>query len=255
MAHFLQQADGAVPAAVFAATETATAHLSSHLKTAAEAAANYAVEHVNPALETALTQAGDLIEHVEPVRAHLNEIALRVWEVSDSVNGINSTSLKEMLEPALKLLLPMIDWTVRNPWILLPLLIPAFDAWLVLIGFEAGGVVAGSMAAALQSYIGNVPKGSLFAFLQSNGAGGFARTAFRMAGLWIIVAVLLAAIGKILIERGFAEGEASTMLDGIWNHATGVSEPNHPVSGAVRNMSSTWLWGLIWMAVMMWINM
>lgn len=42
-----------------------------------------------------------------------------------------------------------------------------FLAWL---GFGAGGVVAGSIAAGVQSMIGNVAAGSLFAALQSLGA-------------------------------------------------------------------------------------
>ena len=46
-----------------------------------------------------------------------------------------------------------------------PIVLPA-------IGFGTGGVVAGSMAAATQSAIGNVAAGSLFATLQSLGAAG-----------------------------------------------------------------------------------
>ena len=48
-----------------------------------------------------------------------------------------------------------------------PIVLPA-------IGFSTGGVVAGSVAAAAHSAIGNVAAGSLFATLQSLGAvGGF----------------------------------------------------------------------------------
>ena len=48
-----------------------------------------------------------------------------------------------------------------------PIVLPA-------IGFGTGGVMAGSVAAAAQSAIGNVAAGSLFATLQSLGAvGGF----------------------------------------------------------------------------------
>ena len=43
---------------------------------------------------------------------------------------------------------------------------------LPAIGFGAGGVAAGSAAAAVQSTIGNVAAGSLFATLQSAGATG-----------------------------------------------------------------------------------
>lgn len=41
------------------------------------------------------------------------------------------------------------------------------------IGFTAGGVLAGSIAAASQALIGNVAAGSLFAICQSIGAAGF----------------------------------------------------------------------------------
>ena len=43
---------------------------------------------------------------------------------------------------------------------------------LPVIGFSSSGVVAGSLAAAIQSSIGNVAAGSIFATLQSIGATG-----------------------------------------------------------------------------------
>ena len=45
-------------------------------------------------------------------------------------------------------------------------------AALAAIGFSAAGVVAGSIAAAIQSFIGCVAPGSIFAILQSAGAAG-----------------------------------------------------------------------------------
>lgn len=45
-------------------------------------------------------------------------------------------------------------------------------AVLAFAGFSAGGVVAGSIAAGVQSSIGNVAAGSMFATLQSIGATG-----------------------------------------------------------------------------------
>lgn len=42
------------------------------------------------------------------------------------------------------------------------------------VGFGSGGVVAGTIAALWQSFLGAVAKGSLFAFLQSVGATGAA---------------------------------------------------------------------------------
>ena len=43
---------------------------------------------------------------------------------------------------------------------------------LYIAGFSAGGVLAGSFAAWIQSMIGNVAAGSIFAFLQGAGAAG-----------------------------------------------------------------------------------
>lgn len=45
-------------------------------------------------------------------------------------------------------------------------------AALTVVGFSSGGVVAGSIAAGVQSSIGNVAAGSIFATLQSVGATG-----------------------------------------------------------------------------------
>ena len=45
---------------------------------------------------------------------------------------------------------------------------------LAALGFSAGGVVAGSAAAGIQSGIGSVAAGSTFATLQSAGAAGLA---------------------------------------------------------------------------------
>jgi hypothetical protein len=51
-------------------------------------------------------------------------------------------------------------------------LLPNFVDILHLIGFTADGVGKGTIAAGIQSYIGNVTAGSLFAHMQSAGATG-----------------------------------------------------------------------------------
>ncbi|KAH9893777.1 hypothetical protein F4778DRAFT_748456 [Xylariomycetidae sp. FL2044] len=51
-----------------------------------------------------------------------------------------------------------------------------------LAGFGSGGVVGGSLAAAIQGGIGNVAAGSAFAICQSAGAGGAGATVVSMAG-------------------------------------------------------------------------
>ncbi|KAF2271992.1 uncharacterized protein EI97DRAFT_239297 [Westerdykella ornata] len=78
-------------------------------------------------------------------------------------------------------------------------------------GFGSGGVVAGSMAAGIQSSIGNVAAGSAFAFLQSAGAGGAAAgTLFwsvfgaTSAAAWGATAPGLSAAAR----EGRSEGES-----------------------------------------------
>lgn len=53
---------------------------------------------------------------------------------------------------------------------------------LAAVGFGSGGVVAGSLAAAAQSAIGNVAAGSTFAVLQSCGAAGIPAAAQTLIG-------------------------------------------------------------------------
>ena len=55
-----------------------------------------------------------------------------------------------------------------------------------IAGFGTGGIAAGSVAAGIQSSIGNVAAGSVFAWLQSIGAtGGFFNMAFIGLGFTV----------------------------------------------------------------------
>ncbi|KAJ6007344.1 hypothetical protein N7540_011320 [Penicillium herquei] len=62
------------------------------------------------------------------------------------------------------------------------------------IGFKAGGIQAGSMAAAFHSSIGNIIPGSAFAIVQSAGAGG--------SGLAVVNGV--AQVGGVAMTMGSA---------------------------------------------------
>lgn len=64
---------------------------------------------------------------------------------------------------------------------------------LPFIGFGAGGVIAGSYAAAWQSLIGNVVAGSLFATLQSLGATALGTVIFGSVGAGVGVLTSCAA--------------------------------------------------------------
>jgi hypothetical protein len=80
-------------------------------------------------------------------------------------------------------------------------------------------VCTGSIAAAILLSIGNAKKGSVFAFLQSYGARGFASNAVRLAGMWLVIAVVLAAVGKVLIEKGVLEEDVCKCLQPAWEAA------------------------------------
>ncbi|PTB46428.1 uncharacterized protein TrAFT101_004121 [Trichoderma asperellum] len=71
---------------------------------------------------------------------------------------------------------------------------PAAVAGFILgvLGFSAGGVAAGSLAATMHAIINPITAGSLFAILQSAGAAG--------AGL-VTVATAIQAAGAALIAR------------------------------------------------------
>uniref|UniRef100_A0A3Q3EPX2 Uncharacterized protein n=1 Tax=Labrus bergylta TaxID=56723 RepID=A0A3Q3EPX2_9LABR len=55
-------------------------------------------------------------------------------------------------------------------------------ALLAILGWTQAGVAAGSIAASIMSWMGVVPSGSLFAFLQSIGATGLTTTAAGVVG-------------------------------------------------------------------------
>ncbi|XP_067944211.1 interferon alpha-inducible protein 27-like protein 2A isoform X2 [Watersipora subatra] len=66
------------------------------------------------------------------------------------------------------------------------------------VGFTAGGVAAGSIAAAIQSVIGNVAAGSVFAALQSAGAVGIAGAATAGAAATATVGAGAAVAGALI---------------------------------------------------------
>lgn len=61
---------------------------------------------------------------------------------------------------------------------------------LMLAGFGAGGIVAGSVAAGIQSGIGNVAAGSVFATVQSLGMTGVLSTTTTLGGVFGVGGIL-----------------------------------------------------------------
>jgi len=78
----------------------------------------------------------------------------------------------------------------------LVLLLFAFKLGLPLIGFSVIGPVAGSIAAGIQSTIGNVVAGSLFAVVQSLAMGG--NVVFAIATSWVVVLIVVVVAGIII---------------------------------------------------------
>jgi len=78
--------------------------------------------------------------------ANISQQAPKVLAALENLK--NSTSLQDFLGPALELLGPVVEFVKEHPWVLTPVLILAFDAWLVVLGFEAGGIAAGEHPAA-----------------------------------------------------------------------------------------------------------
>jgi hypothetical protein len=60
---------------------------------------------------------------------------------------------------------------------------------ITFIGFTEGGIAVGTIAAYIQSIIGNVSKDSLFAILQSAGAKGIITKVIVGASVVVVVAV------------------------------------------------------------------
>ena len=87
-------------------------------------------------------------------------------------------------------------WTVAGAVVGGTALVVAAPIALPVLGFGAGGVAAGSAAAAVHGVIGNVVAGSVFATLQSAGAAGLAGTTY--AGLAAVGAAGGAAVGRVL---------------------------------------------------------
>ncbi|KAA8895345.1 hypothetical protein FN846DRAFT_970081 [Sphaerosporella brunnea] len=208
MEALLQQAGGFVKNAALPAAQEALTRGNGFLQTAAL-----------PAAQTALSHANDFV----------NNAALPAWKNSIQHATADATAWKDgsaisiILGGALQSFPVVVVFAAHNPWVLLlpvfsPVLLAALQAWLSLLGFQPGGIAAGSIAAAVQAAIGNVPVASLFAFLQSFGARGFAHRAVAAhTGQSLVLAVLLAAAGKTLLEKGLALESIEPVLLRQWD--------------------------------------
>ncbi|KAI4698323.1 uncharacterized protein J4E84_001459 [Alternaria hordeiaustralica] len=93
------------------------------------------------------------------------------------------------------------EWIKRHPWdfalVVVPLVLLALAAIILSgIGFGAGGIVAGSAAAAMQAGIGNVVAGSVFATCTSAMMGGYGAPII-FGGLWGIITALVIVVERV----------------------------------------------------------
>ncbi|KAK0449932.1 adaptin N terminal region-domain-containing protein [Armillaria borealis] len=93
--------------------------------------------------------------------------------------------------------------------VLTPILAPAA---LGLVGFSAAGPVAGTLAAAIQSSIGNVAAGSAFAVAQSIGMGGAIPTGVYAASSGVFAGVAGWAVRRFGGDEPDNEPDPSTLI-------------------------------------------
>lgn len=94
------------------------------------------------------------------------------------------------------------------------------SAVLGALGFQAAGVLAGSCAAAWQSSIGNVMKGSKFAIMQSIGALGYLANCAVLAGIVFVGTIAAMIYYLFFYDDGIAWSWIGNSTGTIWNDST-----------------------------------
>ena len=91
-----------------------------------------ALNAIPPALE-------EYFKHIaEDIKANSDAIISHLH----AIDWTDPNSVLEGFQPVLDFLQPIFDFVKENPWILLPLVIPALVLFLEILGFAEGGVVA-----------------------------------------------------------------------------------------------------------------
>ncbi|TGZ80477.1 hypothetical protein EX30DRAFT_51767 [Ascodesmis nigricans] len=154
-----------------------------------------------------------------PDQAVLQKELLEAWN-----SPIGNHTINDLLQPVLKYITLITKYVSAHPWVLAsifagPLVVTAFEAALWMIGFTKGGVALGSIAALIQSKIGNVSKDSIFAYLQHYGAVNWGRRALILGGSYLAIALVIIFAGKLLIESGVIPNVVIPFLERVWNSA------------------------------------
>jgi hypothetical protein len=165
MADFPRQAFEYATAALPSAG-SAVSHASEYLKTVMQPAAEFAASKggefasdyfktvVQPFAESAINKGGefasdyiklDMQPVMQPILSRAYEVSLLVWEEARGSSSA-STSFERIVQLILILLTPAVDHIIKHPWLLLPLLVPALNAWIWILGFQSGGIAAGKLS-------------------------------------------------------------------------------------------------------------
>ncbi|KAF2130989.1 hypothetical protein P153DRAFT_365611 [Dothidotthia symphoricarpi CBS 119687] len=173
-----------------------------------ETAAKDASRHVGDFDWTSLTRFGE--DTGKLVGATADEVwtSLLSGQMLDAVSQKGGSMFENVREHVPGLGDRVVAWIVQHPKeaaalvaciLAAPAAMAVTPAALGLAGFTAGGTVAGSLAAAAQAGIGHVAIGSLFAVLQSAGAGGSGLIAVKaVAGSSVMTGTCSAAAVSFL---------------------------------------------------------
>jgi len=179
--------------------------------------AQNAAQATHGAMEDGMNQAGSFAqEQAEAVKDKFEEIQPKVdhnLRVACHIAGILGKQAADNIGEGFE---NGVDWVKKNPETAAALAVSLAGGIAVIavpslvtvpllgvVGFGPGGVIAGSLAAAIQSSIGSVAAGSLFAFLTSAAAGGAA--AAVVAGA-VQATAAIATVGGVSVIAARAFG-------------------------------------------------
>ncbi|KAF8427602.1 hypothetical protein BGX38DRAFT_1234972 [Terfezia claveryi] len=235
----------AIPSAIHGGSARLTFPLHINIKQQVMSPPNHDFSGLEPVVseETLLLHVLALPAQLDEYFKHIAEELKKDMEIIVSkvqeIDWTDKQSIMDGLQPILDFLKPVFEYVKAHPWILIPLIIPALELFIGLLGFGVEGVVAGSIAAALQSAIGNVSKNSLFAFFQSVGAAGWGLLALQRTNMLVTIAVIIAAIGEFLINHGIMEPDAvKNAMEGVWNKEVDKFDPPKQSDPPVSSVAS-----------------
>lgn len=170
-----------------------------------------------------------------------HEEALQIWEHPNK----HGKSLKDVMTPSLELVRGMVEYVAEHRWEGVDMLIPVVHYWIILSGFEASYVVTGksivphhhlqtsdsmfegSLASRILQQTNQLPKSSVTAFVESYGGASFVRLASSMGNSWMVAALQISAVGKLLHDGGIPDLEVAEFSGRVWDL---IYEKNSPKS-------------------------